>query len=89
MTTIHELSHLKTWALGIYHGRRQHLQSDLEEVVFRFNRRQTRQATFRTVLGIGVAITPETYKMFITSDTQGGTGHPALQIAEPGRRWRG
>ena len=63
-------ANLKTWALGVYHGRRQHLQSDLDEVVFRFNRRRTRHAAFRTILGIGVAITPAIYKMFITPELQ-------------------
>ena len=30
-------SNLKTWALGVYHGlRRKHLQSYLDEFVFRF-----------------------------------------------------
>jgi ISXO2-like transposase domain len=32
-------SNLKVWARGVYHGRRRrHLQSDLDEFVFRFNR---------------------------------------------------
>ncbi len=40
----------KTWALGVYHGlRRQHLQSYLDEFVFRFNRRRTRHAAFRSL----------------------------------------
>jgi hypothetical protein len=35
-------SNLKVWALGVYHGlRRKHLQSYLDEFVFRFNRRRT------------------------------------------------
>ena len=35
-------SNLKTWALGVYHSlRRKHLQSYLDEFVFRFNRRRT------------------------------------------------
>jgi hypothetical protein len=38
-------SNLKVWALGAYHGsRRKHLQSYLDEFVFRFNRRRTRHA---------------------------------------------
>ena len=38
----------KTWALGVYHGlRRQHLQSYLDEFVFRFNRRRTRHAALK------------------------------------------
>jgi hypothetical protein len=57
-------SNLKTWALGIYHDlRREHLQSYLDEFVFRFNRRRSRRAAFRSILGIGLAITPVTYKL--------------------------
>jgi hypothetical protein len=44
-------SNAKTWALGVYHGlRKQHLQSYLDEFVFRFNRRRTRRAAFRSLL---------------------------------------
>jgi len=43
-------SNLKTWALGVYHGlRRKHLQAYLDEFVFRFNRRRTRPAAFRSL----------------------------------------
>jgi transposase-like protein len=50
-------SNLKVWALGVYHGlRRKHLQSYLDEFVFRFNRRRTRHAAFRALLGIGPAM---------------------------------
>ncbi len=43
-------SNAKTWALGVYHGlRRQHLQSYRDEFVFRFNRRRTRHAAFRSL----------------------------------------
>jgi hypothetical protein len=65
-------SNLKTWALGVYHGlRRPHVQAYLDEFVFRFNRRLTRHAAFRTLLGIGVAITPATYKMLISPEARG------------------
>jgi hypothetical protein len=38
-------SNLKVWDLGVYHGlRRRHLQSYLDEFVFRFNRGRTRHA---------------------------------------------
>jgi hypothetical protein len=39
--------------------RRKHLQSYLDEFVFRFNRRAKPHAAFRTLLGIGIAIKPE------------------------------
>jgi len=61
-------SNLKTWALGVYHGlRKEHLQAYLDEFVFRFNRRRTPHAAFRTLLGIGAAIKPATYKMLIVA----------------------
>ncbi len=65
-------SNLKTWALGVYHGlRRPHIQAYLDEFVFRFNRRRTRPAAFRTLLGISVALKPATYKMLIAPELTG------------------
>ena len=62
-------SNLKTWGKGVYHGlRRPHLQSYLDEFVFRFNRRRSRHAAFRTILGIATAIKPVPYKMLITPE---------------------
>ena len=64
-------SNLKTWALGVYHGlRKPHVQAYLDEFVFRFNRRLSRHAAFRTLLGIGLAITPATYNMLIAPEAQ-------------------
>ena len=49
-------SNLKVWALGVYHGlRRKHLQSYLDEFVFRFNRRKTNgdgRIAARTIEGL-------------------------------------
>ena len=65
-------ANLKTWALGVYHGlRKRHLRSYLDEFVFRFNRRRTPHAAFRTLLGIGTSIMPATYKMLIAADAKG------------------
>jgi predicted RNA-binding Zn-ribbon protein involved in translation (DUF1610 family) len=65
-------ANLKTWALGVYHGlRKSHLQAYLDQFAFRFNRRRTPQAAFRTLLGIAVAIKPVTYKMLIAADARG------------------
>jgi hypothetical protein len=62
-------SNLKAWALGVYHGlRRQHLQSDLDEFVFRFNRRRHRQASFRSLLGSAASHAPLTYKMLVSPE---------------------
>src|SRR6266851_2609408 len=56
-------SNLKVWALGVYHGlRRKHLQSYLDEFVFRFNRRRTRHAAFRSLLGIAAGHQPPATK---------------------------
>ena len=63
-------SNLKTWALGVYHGlRRKHLQSYLDEFVFRFNRRRIRHAAFRSLLSIGLVTKPITYEMLIRPES--------------------
>lgn len=65
-------SNLKRWALGVYHGLRpKHLQSYLDEFVFRFNRRHTRHAAFRSLIGIAIRRNPITYKMLIQPETEG------------------
>ena len=73
-------SNLKRWALDVYHGlRRKHLQSYLDEFVFSFNRRRTRHAAFRSLLGIGTTtLGPLTYqpveKVAARSCRRGGDG---------------
>jgi hypothetical protein len=62
-------SNLKVWMLGVYHGlRRQHVQSYLDEFVFRFNRGRARHAAFRSLLGIAAAHAPLSYKMLIAPE---------------------
>jgi hypothetical protein len=62
-------SNLKVWALDVYHGLcRKHLQSYLDEFVFRFNRRRTRHAAFRSLLGIATEQPPHPYKMLISPE---------------------
>src|SRR5512132_1668020 len=64
-------ANLKAWALGVYHGlREKHLQSYLDEFVFRFNRRRTRHAAFRSLLGIAVVLKHVTYNMLIQPEAQ-------------------
>ena len=64
-------ANLKVWALGVYHGlREKHLQSYLDEFVFRFNRRRARHAAFRSLLGIAVALKHVTYNMLIQPEAQ-------------------
>ena len=54
----------KRWALGVYHGlRRQHLQTYLDEFVFRFNRRRNPAAAFERLLGLSLTLQPATYQM--------------------------
>ena len=65
-------ANLKRWALGVYHGLRpKHLQSYLDEFVFRFNRRRNRPAAFQSLLRIGAATKPVTYKMLIDPEATG------------------
>jgi len=55
--------------LGVYHGlRRRHRQSYLDEFVF--NRRRTRHAVFRSLLGIAAVRGPLTYNMLIAPEAQ-------------------
>jgi hypothetical protein len=69
---IHRIfSNLKVWALGVYHGlRRQHLQSYLDEFVFRVNRRRTRHAAFRSLIGIAAGHHPLPYKILISPEAK-------------------
>ena len=64
---IHQVfSNLKGWARGVYHGlRRKHLQAYLDEFVFRFNRRKTRHAAFRSLFRLASNAEPLTYSMLI------------------------
>jgi hypothetical protein len=44
---------MKRWGLGTYHGlRRKHVDSNLDEFVFRYNRRFYRHVSFEALLGI-------------------------------------
>ena len=62
---IHQVfSNLKGWARGVYHGLRpKYLQSYLDEFVFRFNRRTTRHAAFRSLFDIALRAKPVTYNI--------------------------
>src|SRR2546423_2985667 len=61
----------KARALAAYTGlRRKHLQSYLDEFVFRFNRRRTRHAAFRSLLGIAAGHAPISYKMLISPEAK-------------------
>jgi transposase-like protein len=57
-------SNLKTWILGTHHGAidPKHLQSYLDEYVFRFNRRFYPMTAFNSVLGLAAQSVPPTYE---------------------------
>ncbi len=67
---IHQMfSNLKGWARGVYHGlRKKYLQTYLDEFVFRFNRRRTPHATFRSLLAIAARAKPITYNMLTSPE---------------------
>ena len=53
---------LKRWSLGTYHGlRRKHVDTYLNEFVFRYNRRFYRHVSFETLLGLAAHHHPTTY----------------------------
>ena len=53
---------MKRWGLGTYHGlRRKHVDSYLNEFVFRYNRRFYRHVSFEALLGIASGRRPVSY----------------------------
>ena len=53
---------MKRWGLGTYHGlRRKHVDTYLNEFVFRYNRRFYRHASFETMLGLAAHHEPASY----------------------------
>lgn len=53
---------MKRWGLGTYHGlRRKHIDTYLNEFVFRYNRRFYRHASFETIFGLATHHEPTSY----------------------------
>ena len=53
---------MKRWSLGTYHGlRRKHVDTYLNEFVFRYNRRFYRHVSFETLLGLAADKEPASY----------------------------
>ena len=53
---------MKRWELGTYHGlRRKHVDTYLNEYVFRYNRRFYRRVSFETILGLAAHREPASY----------------------------
>lgn len=60
---------LKRWALGTYHGlRRKHIDTYLNEFVFRYNRRFYRHVSFETLLGLAAHHEPTSYWNIVNQD---------------------
>ena len=56
------IGNLQQWLVGTHHGvSRRHLQTYLDEFVFRHNRRRKPMAAFQTLLGLGSARKPTAY----------------------------
>jgi transposase-like protein len=74
------ISNLKSWLQGTHRGvSGQHLQVYLDEYVFRFNRRRTPMAAFQTLLGLGSAQPPRTYRAITgTKKSDGAAAPPEL-----------
>lgn len=65
------LGNLKTWLNGTHHGvEPKHLQSYLDEYVFRYNRRKTPMAAFQTLLGISAQKKPVTLHELMTPESK-------------------
>src|SRR6266481_5596876 len=80
---------MRRWSLGTYHGlRRKHVDTYLNEFVFRYNRRFYRHVSFETLLGLAADKEPASYWDIIKRDNPrksasraGST--PPLHIGEP------
>jgi len=60
---------MKRWALGTYHGlRRKHVDTYLNEFVFRYNRRFYRHVSFETLLGLAAHHEPASYWDIVQRD---------------------
>ena len=60
------IGNLEGWLHGTHHGvSAEHLPAYLDEYVFRFNRRRTPMAAFRTLLGLGSQRPPTSYGQIV------------------------
>jgi len=80
---------VKRWGLGTYHGlRRKHVDTYLNEFVFRYNRRFYRHASFETILGLASHHEPASY-WDIIGRANPRQGTPALSRAPRRRKTAG
>src|ERR1700730_3232080 len=76
---------MKRWGLGTYHGlRRKHIDTYLNEFVFRYNRRFYRHVSFETMLGLSSPHHPTSYWDIVGRDNP-RKGVPTVR-REPRRR---
>jgi hypothetical protein len=60
---------MRRWSLGTYHSlRRKHVDTYLNEFVFRYNRRYYRHVSFETLLGLAADKEPASYWDIIKRD---------------------
>ena len=60
---------MKRWSLGTYHGlRRTHVDTYLNEFVFRYNRRFHRHVSFEALLGLAAHHAPASYWDIVQRD---------------------
>lgn len=79
---------VKRWGLGTYHGlRRKHVDTYLNEFVFRYNRRFYRHASFETILGLASHHESASY-WDIIGRANPRQGIPALRRAPRRRKQR-
>ena len=71
---------MKRWALGTYHGlRRKHVDTYLDEFVFRYNRRFYRHVSFETILGLAARHQPASYWDIVKKDNPRKSRRPFAQ----------
>ena len=79
---------LKRWSLGTYHGlRRKHVDTYLNEFVFRYNRRFYRHVSFETMLGLAAHHEPASYWDIVGRDNP-RKGDPTLRRTRVAERRR-
>jgi hypothetical protein len=80
------LALLKRWGLGTCHGlRRQHIDTCLNEFVFRYDRRYYRRISFGTVLGLAAHHSPASCWGIIG---QQNASKEATPVRRNPRRWK-
>ena len=76
---------MKRWSLGTYHGlRRKHVDTYLNEFVFRYNRRFHRHGSFEALLGLAARYEPASYWDIVKRDNPRKSAEPLRRA--PSRR---